>query len=308
MNELRKHAIARDRDRDRSTRVASDVLQAATEMEAQSRKRPLEASAEEDASKRRAVEDGRRVFVGHLPQSTTDEAIRSHFGACGSLIEVDMLRRHDASRRFKGSAFITFEKAKHAARALKLDGSEWGHNAEGGAPPKRIVVALAQDPGHRRDGATQREEHGGASSARDGAAPQRGGAARDADGEAGPPTRCASVFVDNLPASSTEKDVRRAFREISGPSTIRKVKLLPVVGDGRRGFVDFVNHAAAAAAAAKSGSTLLGRTLTVAFSRRADAPSGDGRRSRAAKARRRQKREEQRDRSAAKPVLALGSN
>ena len=188
------------------------------------------------------VSKGLRVFVGHLPQSTTEQALRDRFNECGKILDVVMLRRHDGAKRFKGQAFLSFERSAQAKRALALDGSEWpiGGSAE---QPKRIVVAAAQAAGAGRRGAA---EHGRASSREDSRGPsagppdaQLGASSKTPSGATSAPSSSSSCFVGNLPAEATEKEVRSVFRSKCGPATIRKVHLLPSVGETRRGFVDF---------------------------------------------------------------------
>ena len=212
------------------------------------------------------IAGGLRVFVGHLPQSTTEAELRTRFEACGEITDVVMLCRH-GSQRFKGQAFVTFSRKAQATRALDLHDSAWGAGSD-----KRMTVARAlarSSPDSKADAAAPPTEVG-ASSVK----------------------KTASCFVGNLPAAATAKEVRATFRHICGPSTIRKVRLLPSVGDTRRAFVDFASAAAAATAAGRNGADALGRMLVVSLSRRAEAPSGGGRRSQDARIRRRLKREE----------------
>ena len=250
----------------------------------------VEPAAPADQQRQIAIEESRRVFVGHLPQSATEEAIRSRFADCGDLASVEMQRRHGPSQRFKGSAFLTFTKRSAAARALKLNLASWQADS---SSEKKMVVALAQAAAPRGD-----------------VSKDAGKVVADKGGDA---AQTASCYVGNLPADANEKAVRAAFRDVCGESTIRKVHLLPAVGGARRAFIDFGGQTAAVAAATavgRNGTSMLGRVLEVAFSRRASAPSGDGRRSAEAKARRRERRAQKREQtseSAEKPVLVLGS-
>jgi RNA recognition motif-containing protein len=167
---------------------------------------------------------------------------------------------------------------------------------------RKIVVSIAQPPA--QGGARESAECDGGSDARQGPATAMSGGSASA-------AASSSCFVGNLPAEATAKEVRAVFRDVCGPATIRKVRMLPSVGETRRAFIDFVQAAAATAAVGKSGLAALGRVLIVSYSRRSEAPSGDGRRSREARVRRRLKREEQREQagsaSASKPVLAIKS-
>jgi RNA recognition motif-containing protein len=218
-------------------------------------------------SVKEAVDEGRRIFVGHLPQSTSEAELRAFFGgAC--VDEVDMSRRPDTGR-FKGCAFLTFATASAASAALALDSKAW-HDA------KPIRVQRAN--GVRTEGAAE--------------APDRK-SSNGVKSEATEPS--LSVFVGNLPAQTTEKGVRDVLRKCG---KIQKVTLLPLresLPEQRCGFVDFQSLEASAEAIKLSGSTLLGRMLTIAYSVKAKPPSSGGRRSQEAKKRRKERREEQRN-------------
>ena len=83
-----------------------------------------------------AANAGRRVFVGHCPQSLTEAGVRKLFETCGGDCDVEMVQRPNG--RFKGICFVTFATAKAATAALKLNGSE--------LDGKRVVVQLASAP------------------------------------------------------------------------------------------------------------------------------------------------------------------
>ena len=301
---------------------AAAAAEAATQTGSGSNAAPRKRVRDEDPDeivKRQAIESGRRVFVGRLPQSATEDGIRSFFAQCGALAKVDLQRRHELGKpgRFKGAAFLTFADQGAAEKALGFNGSEWG---EGGVSTKQIVVARALAVGGEVTTSSGSSE---AAKAGELDEPQCGATASSArpsgtkssqakssqvkgkpDGKPdGKPVEAqggSSCFVGGLPEGATEHQVRAAFRPVCGSATIRKVKLLPPADGERRGFVDFTTAVAAAAAVAGNGTIRLGQDLlTVAFSRRSTAPSGDGRRSQEAKARRRQKRKEQQQESSA---------
>ena len=83
-----------------------------------------------------AANAGRRVFVGHCPQSLTEAGVRKLFETCGGDCDVEMVQRPNG--RFKGICFVTFATAKAATAALKLNGSE--------LDGKHVVVQLASAP------------------------------------------------------------------------------------------------------------------------------------------------------------------
>ena len=171
-----------------------------------------------------AVAAGLRLFVGHLPQSATEEEIRALFDG---LTEVTMLRR--VNGRFKGSAFLTFDSTAAATRALTLDGHLWARSAAAAGEPKAIKVAratVASDGSPAaKDDADAEESAGSAKRAK-----------RDAVENVQP---VQSVFVGNLPGDCKEKAVREG---LSSCGKIQKVTLLPPKSDDptvRCGFVDF---------------------------------------------------------------------
>ena len=273
---------------------------AAAEEEASGKKRPREdveadkkrprVEADDVASnKNQAITEGRRLFVGHLPQRATEEEVREFFGGCGALHEVEMLRRM-GTRRFKGQAFVTFLTADAARLAMKLSGSAWrAASADRSASAKCISVERAMAAG------TSSKEEGGT--------PPKAAAADALSG--------LSCFVGNMPETSKEWQVREAFKEVCGEAKIRKVKLLPAVGGERRCFVDFNSDEAAQLAVAQNGKCLAPlsseRPIIVAYSRRPVAPRGDGRRSHEAKIRRREKREETRPEASSSYWRAAGA-
>ena len=228
-----------------------------------------------------AVAAGRRVFVGHLPQSTTEAELRRAFGGEGgrSVVDVEMMVR-PGSGRFRGSAFLTFDSADSAAAALALDGSEWPSSDASRANKKKVVVSRAEAPQPRPQQPPQPSKP----------QPQQELAAAAA---AAKPSM--SVFLGGLPANASEWAVREALRPACGSKSIRKVTLLPARGETRNGFADFGSIEAAHAAVALSGQALgFAQPLTISHSRKAT-PSGGGRRSQDAKRRRREQRDARRE-------------
>jgi RNA recognition motif-containing protein len=264
-----------------------------------------------------AIAAGLRLFVGHLPQSATEEEIRALFNG---LTEVIMLRR--VNGRFKGSAFLTFESSAAATQALKLDGHVWARSASGGEP-KAIKVAHATAAAASEDPTSVQDDTAGDDSA--GSAKR---VKRDVAAENVQPVQ--SIFVGNLPGDCREKAVRES---LSSCGKIQKVTLLPPKSDDptvRCGFVDFRSVSgsrrglrtqqlrtalcsstkpttrslpsfclpnkqleSSAAAVKLNGTSILGRIVTIAYSSKSKPPSSSGRRSSEAKIKRRAKREEQ---------------
>ena len=65
-----------------------------------------------------------KLFVGGLAWTTTEESLKSHFGAFGDLVEAKVITDRETGRS-RGFGFVTFEEADSAAKALEnLNGSE----------------------------------------------------------------------------------------------------------------------------------------------------------------------------------------
>src|SRR5688572_28169772 len=69
-------------------------------------------------------EDARKLFVAGLPDTVTDEGLRTLFTSTGSGIDELSLPRDRATGRPRGFAFVTLTSADDAQRAREqLDGS-----------------------------------------------------------------------------------------------------------------------------------------------------------------------------------------
>ena len=238
---------------------------------------------DESLNKRDATEGGLRVFVGHLPQSTTEAELRAYFNCT----EIDMLRRAD-SGRFKGAAFLTFADAGAASKALSLDGAAWnGAAGSTDLSAKRLTVERAgradDRAGERGDAAAGEGTNGKNNKKRP----------RPEEAAARPPN--LSVFIGNLPAAATDKDVKGALGRAIPTAKFQKVHMLPVMREAperRAAFVDFIKLEASAAAVKLSGTQLLDRTITVSYSdRQKQEGGGNKKRSDTYLARRKEKRE-----------------
>jgi len=64
-----------------------------------------------------------KVYVGNLSYNTTSDELSEAFGAFGSIVELKLIEDRETGRS-KGFAFITFESADDAAKAVEsLNGS-----------------------------------------------------------------------------------------------------------------------------------------------------------------------------------------
>src|SRR5690606_9793665 len=66
---------------------------------------------------------GTRLYVGNLSEDVSVEALRRHFAACGSVLDVH-LATDRSSGRMRGHAFVTMASERDARSAItQLDGS-----------------------------------------------------------------------------------------------------------------------------------------------------------------------------------------
>jgi RNA recognition motif-containing protein len=80
---------------------------------------------------------GKKLYVGNLPFSSTEDDLRDLFGRFGSVDSVSVITDRDTGRP-RGFAFVEMAEASAAAEAIKnLDGSQLGGRA--------IKVNEAQD-------------------------------------------------------------------------------------------------------------------------------------------------------------------
>lgn len=81
-----------------------------------------------------------QLFIGNLAFSTTKEDLESAFAAYGAIVEVK-IPTDRYTGRVRGFAFVTFENAQAAEKALALDGKELNGRAI------RVNVAEAKKEG-----------------------------------------------------------------------------------------------------------------------------------------------------------------
>lgn len=69
---------------------------------------------------------GKRLYVGNLPFSVTEELLRETFGRHGVVTGVDIIMDREAGRP-RGFAFVEMQEDAAAEAAIRsLDGSEFG--------------------------------------------------------------------------------------------------------------------------------------------------------------------------------------
>jgi RNA recognition motif-containing protein len=84
----------------------------------------------------------KKIYVGNLPFSSTEQELKDVFGRHGTIEAVNLITDRESGRP-RGFAFVEMEEASAAADAIRaLDGSDLSG--------RNIKVSEAQD---RRDGA-----------------------------------------------------------------------------------------------------------------------------------------------------------
>jgi cold-inducible RNA-binding protein len=67
-----------------------------------------------------------KLYVGNLPYTTTDEDLRTAFGAYGEVVEVTIITERDTGRS-KGFGFVEMSTEEAATAALNgLNGADFG--------------------------------------------------------------------------------------------------------------------------------------------------------------------------------------
>ncbi|KAF0710149.1 Aste57867_5600 [Aphanomyces stellatus] len=67
----------------------------------------------------------KKVYVGNLPMSMTEDEVKSFFESCGTVKTVKMVK-DKTSHQFKGYGFVEFESTESAGQALQLGGKRVG--------------------------------------------------------------------------------------------------------------------------------------------------------------------------------------
>jgi len=100
----------------------------------------------EPAARRKECELRKKLYVGNLPFSTTEDELRSAFERHGTVASVNLITDRETGRS-RGFAFVEMDDASAAEEAMRaLDGSEMGgrslrvneaHDRRGGSGPRR---------------------------------------------------------------------------------------------------------------------------------------------------------------------------
>lgn len=189
-----------------------------------------------------SADGARKLFVGGLADSATEEELRSVFEGAGFVVEHLALPRDRESGRLRGFAFITLTNEAEASRARsELQGADvcgrpLSIREFSQEPPKR-------GPGNERGGPRQPE-----------------------------PT----VFLGKLPFDATQEEIQELFVS-QGAGRATRVSL-PLGPDGRPrgfGFATLADQDQVDLAVSKvNGATLKGRQIVVSPAQPRGAPTG----------------------------------
>lgn len=205
-----------------------------------------------------ASDNARKLFVAGLPDSVTEEALRSLFVESGSDVTELTLPRDRMTGRPRGFAFVRLGSDEDAARARSvLD----GRIVDG----RSIAVRPFQDePPARGERAT-------------GDRPERRGPGGPG-GPGGGPAPDRTLYVGNLPYDTTQEEVEQVLNGY-GAGPVLRVHL-PLDPEGRRRGFGFVTLGSAEAASqaidALRDAQLRGRKLVVNLAHPKGAPGGPG--------------------------------
>ena len=89
---------------------------------------------------------GRKLYVGNLPFSLTEQALSDQFSACGTVDSAKIITDRDTGRS-KGFGFVEMSSDEEAAEAIsKFDGSDLDGR------PMRVNEAKPREPRGRFGG------------------------------------------------------------------------------------------------------------------------------------------------------------
>lgn len=97
--------------------------------------------------------NNKKLFVGNLPFSATEDQLRDSFGEHGEIVDVKLITDRMTGRS-KGFAFVEFAEESAATAAIEaLNGKDNGGRA--------MVVNVARPPAPREDRGPRRDFGGG---------------------------------------------------------------------------------------------------------------------------------------------------
>lgn len=161
-----------------------------------------------DPALSRLDDSDRRVFVGNLPFSVDEPALRQLFAACGDVEHIQWLYDR-ASGRFYGTGFVRFYTPQAASQAVAMSGCP--------LQGRRIKIAMAPS----KPQSAQAAASGGAAEM---PAPAPARVVPPASRRKPRPPNCCTLFVGQLPFDTSEEEVRGVFGAFGAVKDVRWLK------------------------------------------------------------------------------------
>eukprot|EP00930_Biecheleria_cincta_P064228 TRINITY_DN4978_c0_g1_i1.p1 TRINITY_DN4978_c0_g1~~TRINITY_DN4978_c0_g1_i1.p1 ORF type:complete len:370 (+),score=91.23 TRINITY_DN4978_c0_g1_i1:156-1265(+) len=205
-----------------------------------------------------------KIFVGGIPFSSDEKAIRKWFAECGGISSLNLQR--DDQGRLKGIGFITFKTQDGVAKALELDGSNYdGRTLSVAMATQRKSKAKLSEKGKGKEGKGKGKSNGkdkgkGKDKSKGKGKPK----APSAPGEK--PEHCTSIIVKSLQEGVSE-DHLYAFFQSCGEGGPTNVRILVSSAGKQLAFVDFDDTDAVDQAIALHGTDLEGRPAHLDYSK-----------------------------------------
>jgi len=249
--------IKRKEQKAKRKQAAADAAAAAeepAEEEAPRKKKKTDAAAAEEEDTE-LIDAASQVFVGGLPFSCTQDALRAYFSECGDVRTLKLPPGKGMNKHNRGIAFITFGSTAGIRKALKLNGKNYEGNTlrvsvdqKAGQPKKERVSVdqKAEQPKKEKGSVDQKEDQ----------------VTSDKGTSKGKGDSALRVFVAGLPFQATEAILRKDFGECGEIESFA----MPMNEEGRpRGiaFIGYKTQEGLDKALAFEGTEYGGRTLNV---------------------------------------------
>lgn len=231
----------------------------------------------------------KRVFIGNLAWSITEDETREFFGDCGEIFDIFWMKDR-YTQKFKGCGFVTFDSCEAADKAVAKAGQE--------LKGRNLKVDWATERTNRGGGGGYRPNNnrggggggfrpnnrggGGGSFRPNNYGGGGGGGYRQSGGFGGggggrvptwindplseKPEGCTTVYIGNLDFNITDEDVTAAFRDCG---TIRNIRWLTKQDGSFRGsgFLEFEELDAVDKAVMLNGTPIIGRVARVDYAK-----------------------------------------
>jgi len=181
-----------------------------------------------------------RVFVGNLPFTVDDDAIKKVFKDCGTITNISWIE-DKATKRFKGCGVMEFDSVESAEKAVALDQQE--------LLGRQLNIQYSTPRGDNAAGDPNKKQ----SSFVDAPLSEK-------------PEGCTTCFVGNLSFAIEEDDIRTFAEDCGEIKAIRWVHNKDTGDFKGCGFVEFHDSSAADKFIAKKGTNLKGRPIRIDWS------------------------------------------